>query len=157
MGIGSSFAEAFAKSQLAAGVVMPRSGKAFISVRDADKHKAVAVGRDLVALGFEMLATSGTAKALERAGVPCDKVNKVGEGRPHIVDMIKNDDISFIINTTEGKQAIADSYAIRREALQHKVTYTTTMTGAQATCIALKQTVVYDVHSLQQLHGEMTS
>jgi len=156
MGIGYSFAEAFAKSQLAAGAVMPRSGKAFISVRDADKHKVADVGRDLVELGFEVLATSGTAKALEKAGVPCDKVNKVAEGRPHIVDMIKNDDISFIVNTTEGKQAIADSYAIRREALQHKVTYTTTMTGARVTCMALKQTVAYDVRNLQQLHGEIT-
>ncbi|MFQ5488924.1 MAG: carbamoyl-phosphate synthase large subunit, partial [Gammaproteobacteria bacterium] len=124
MGVGRSFAEAFAKSQLAAGVELPRGGKAFVSVRDADKKRAVEVARDLVALGFKVLATRGTAGVLEAAGVPCERVNKVAEGRPHIVDMIKNDEISLIINTTEGKQAIADSYAIRREALLHKVTYT---------------------------------
>ncbi len=156
MGIGATFPEAFAKAQLAAGVLMPRGGKVFVSVRDADKPKVAQMGRDLAALGFEVLATAGTARALEKAGVPCVKVNKVGEGRPHIVDMIKNDDISFIINTVEGKQAIADSYEIRREALQHKVAYTTTMTGALATCMALKQAEDYDVHSLQQLHGDLT-
>ncbi len=156
MGVGATFPEAFAKAQLAAGVVMPRGGKVFLSVRDAEKPKVARLGRDLVDLGFEILATAGTARALEKAGVPCVKVNKVGEGRPHIVDMIKNDDISFIVNTTEGKQAIADSYAIRREALQHKVTYTTTLTGALATCMALKQAEDYDVHCLQQLHGDLT-
>ena len=155
MGVGATFPEAFAKAQLAAGVVMPRGGKVFLSVRDADKPKVARLGRDLVELGFEILATAGTARALETAGVPCVKVNKVGEGRPHVVDMIKNDDISFIVNTTEGKQAIADSYAIRREALQHKVTYTTTLTGALATCMALKQAEDYDVHCLQQLHGDL--
>ncbi len=154
MGIGRSFAAAFGKSQLAAGVVLPQGGKLFISVRDADKDKAVVVARDLVTLGFRVLATAGTARALETAGVPCVKVNKVGEGRPHIVDMIKNGDISLIINTTAGKQAIADSYAIRREALQYKVPYTTTMAGARVTCMALQQSGQYEIFSLQQLHGE---
>jgi len=154
IGIGRSFAEAFEKSQLAAGVVLPDGGKLFISVRDADKDKAVAVARGLVERGFRVLATVGTARALEVAGVPCVKVNKVGEGRPHIVDMIKNGDISLIINTTAGKQAIADSYAIRREALQYKVPYTTTMAGARVTCMALQQSGQYEIFSLQQLHGE---
>ncbi len=156
MGVGRSFAEAFAKSQLAAGVDLPRGGKAFVSVRDADKARAVEVARTLVALGFRVLATRGTARTLEAAGVPCERVNKVAGGRPHVVDMIKNGEISLIVNTTDGRQAIADSYAIRREALQHKVSYVTTITGALATCLALQQTDNYDVYSLQQLHRELT-
>ncbi|MBK8162442.1 MAG: carbamoyl-phosphate synthase large subunit [Gammaproteobacteria bacterium] len=151
MGIGRSFAEAFAKSQVAAGIDLPTGGRAFISVRDADKARAVEVARELVAQGFELLATGGTAKTLETAGVPCAKVMKVGEGRPHIVDMIKNDEISLIINTTEGKQAIADSYEIRRAALHHKVTYTTTIAGARATSMALRQSGDFTVNALQQL------
>jgi carbamoyl-phosphate synthase large subunit len=151
MGIGATFAEAFAKSQVAAGIDLPRGGRAFISVRDADKPRAVEVARDLVALGFELLSTGRTAKTLELAGVPCAKVMKVGEGRPHIADMIKNDEISLIINTTEGKQAIADSYEIRRAALQHKVTYTTTLAGARATTLALRQSGDFTVHALQAL------
>ena len=151
MGIGRTFAEAFAKSQVAAGIDLPAGGRAFISVRDADKARAVAVARELVALGFELLATAGTAKTLETAGVPCAKVMKVGEGRPHIADMIKNDEISLVINTTEGKQAIADSYEIRRAALQHKVTYTTTLAGARATSTALRQAGDFSVTALQKL------
>ncbi|MDR2877187.1 MAG: carbamoyl-phosphate synthase large subunit [Chromatiales bacterium] len=151
MGIGETFAEAFAKSQQAAGIDLPRGGRAFFSVRDADKQGAVPVARDLVALGFELVATRGTAKTLELAGVPCAKVNKVGEGRPHVVDMIKNDEISLIINTTEGKQAIADSYEIRRAALHRKVAYSTTMAGARATCLALKQSGELRVTALQEL------
>ncbi len=157
MGIGWSFAEAYAKSQLAAGVRLPSGGKAFISVRDADKPKAVEVARELVALGFKVLATRGTARILEAAGVPCERVNKVGEGRPHVVDMIKNEEIRFIVNTTEGKPAIADSYAIRREALQRKVTYVTTIAGAWAYCQAMKLSGKYTVESLQRLHRELTS
>ncbi|MEQ6342137.1 MAG: carbamoyl-phosphate synthase large subunit [Gammaproteobacteria bacterium] len=155
MGIGRSFAEAFAKSQEAAGITLPRGGRAFISVREADKPRVAAVARDLVALGFKVLATRGTAKILEGEGVPCIKVNKVAEGRPHIVDMIKNDEISLIINTTEGKQAIADSYEIRRAALQHKVTHSTTLAGAWATCLALQQPDDRAVNRLQDLHQEL--
>ena len=125
-------------------------------MRDADKPRAVEVGRELVAMGFTVLATRGTARALEAAGVPCERVNKVGEGRPHIVDMIKNGEVSIIVNTTEGRQAIADSYAIRREALQHRITYATTMAGARVTCMALKQSDDFEVYSLQQLHRELT-
>ncbi len=151
MGIGATFAEAFAKSQQAAGIELPRGGRAFLSVRDADKARAVSVAGDLTALGFELVATHGTAKTLELAGVPCAKVNKVGEGRPHIVDMVKNGEISLIINTTEGKQAIADSCEIRRAALRHKVTYTTTIAGAWATCMAMKQSGDFSVNALQTL------
>lgn len=155
MGIGRSFGEAFAKSQLAAGIDLPRSGIAFLSVRDADKRGIVDVARGLSELGFELLATRGTALALQKAGILCTVVNKVKEGRPHIVDRIKNDDISLIINTTEGKSAIGDSFTIRRTALQHKVTYTTTMAGARATILAIKALDATDVNCLQNLHKEL--
>ncbi|MFZ5594389.1 MAG: carbamoyl-phosphate synthase large subunit [Pseudomonadota bacterium] len=157
MGVGRSFAEAFAKSQQAAGIILPRGGRAFISVREADKPRVAELARDLADLGFELYATRGTAKVLNDAGVVCNKINKVAEGRPHIVDMIKNDQISFIVNTTEGKLAIADSYEIRRTALQHKVTYTTTLAGARATCMAIKQGDEHGVDRLQDLHKELTA
>jgi len=155
MGIGESFGEAFAKAQLGAGDTLPLGGRAFLSVRDADKPGVALVARDLAALGFEILATRGTAEVLRRAGVMCRSVNKVQEGRPHIVDMIKNDEIRIIVNTTEGKQAIADSYTIRRAALQGKVSYTTTLAGARATCLALKCLDKTDVNSLQGLHARL--
>jgi carbamoyl-phosphate synthase large subunit len=154
MGAGISFGEAFAKALWGAGVNLPRGGKAFVSVRDVDKPGAVQVARDLTSLGFEVLATRGTAAALEEGGVACTVVNKVNEGRPDIVDMIKNDEISLIVNTTESKQAIADSYTIRRNALQHKVTYTTTLAGGTATCMALQQLDAIRIISLQELHKE---
>jgi len=151
MGIGRSFGEAFAKSQLAAGINLPRSGVAFLSVRDADKLPLVDVARELITLGFKLLATRGTARVLMNAGITCTIINKVTEGSPHIVDSIKKEAISFIVNTTEGKQAIADSFTIRRMALQHKVTYTTTLAGARATVLAFKA-VVQNVYRLQDLH-----
>ena len=157
MGVGRSFAEAFAKSQLAAGSFLARGGRAFISVRDADKRHAVKIASDLAALGFALVATRGTAAALEQAGLEVQTVLKVIEGRPHIVDMIKNGEISFIVNTTEGKQAIADSYSIRREALQHKIPYTTTIAGARASCLAMAKEYNYDVYALQDLHKELNS
>jgi carbamoyl-phosphate synthase large subunit len=155
MGVGRSFGEAFAKSQLAAGSDLPRSGLAFLSVRDADKNAVVDVARELAALGFDLLATRSTAQVIESAGIHCPVVNKVTQSRPNIVDRIKNDDISFIVNTTEGKQAIADSFAIRRSALQYKVTYTTTIAGARATILALKALDATDVNCLQNLHQEL--
>ena len=154
MGVGESFGEAFAKSQLAAGVKIPCAGRAFISVREVDKKGAVDVARDLVKLGFDLVATHGTARVIAEAGIPVTPVNKVMEGRPHIVDMIKNDEISLIINTTEGKQAIADSFTIRREALQRKVTYTTTIAGAWATVQAMTFLPPERVYRLQDLHKE---
>ncbi len=153
MGVGKTFGEAFAKGQLAAGEIFPRSGHAFISVKEIDKEEAVIVAKELTALGYEIFATHGTCKALIEAGVICKRVNKVREGQPHIVDMLKNDDIDLIVNTTEGKKAIADSYSIRRTALQHKVFYTTTMAGALATVEALKQRDRIGVNSLQDLHS----
>jgi carbamoyl-phosphate synthase large subunit len=156
MGVGATFAEAFAKAQLAAGVVLPRRGKAFVSVRDADKARVVVMARRLVERGFELYATSGTAAVLEAAGVACQRINKVTEGRPHIVDMIKNNEVNLIVNTAEGKQAIKDSFSIRREALLRKVSYTTTMAGADATSLALQYLDTEEVRSLQQLHKEIT-
>ncbi|NOX92688.1 MAG: carbamoyl-phosphate synthase large subunit [Gammaproteobacteria bacterium] len=155
MGIGKDFAEAFAKALLGAGVNLPSEGAAFVSVRDDDKAGAVAVAEKLVALGFGVVATHGTAKVLRDAGVKCSLVDKVGEGRPHIVDMIKNDEISLIVNTTEGTQAIADSGTIRSNALQRKVTYTTTLAGAEAMCLAMAQGESSVVNRLQDLHQEM--
>ena len=155
MGVGRTFGEAFAKAQLGAGDQLPRGGQAFISVRDADKPKAVEVARELERLGFRLVATKGTAAALHAFDLACDTVHKVGEGRPHVVDMIKNDQINLIINTTEGKQAIADSYSIRREALMHKVSYTTTIAAARATCQALRELDNGSVNCLQDLHREL--
>ncbi len=155
MGVGRNFPEAFLKSQLAAGIVLPEGGRAFVSVREPDKRGVVQVARDLVELGFEVFATRGTQRVLEEAGVPSTIVNKVTEDRPHIVDMIKNDEIAFIVNTTEDKQAIADSFLIRREALNHKVTYTTTLAGAAATVKAMKQRDKPGVNRLQDLHTEL--
>ena len=152
MGVGDSFGEAFAKSQLGSGEVLPTSGTAFISVREDDKPFAVDVVRDLIELGFEVVATAGTAKVLEAAGLTVRRVNKVTEGRPHIVDMIKNDEIDLVINTTEGRQSIADSYSIRRNALQHKVYSTTTLAGGEAVCTALKFGPERAVRRLQDLH-----
>jgi carbamoyl-phosphate synthase large subunit len=154
MGIGLTFAEAFAKGQLAVGENISNSGLAFISVRDEDKAEAVKVARELANIGFLLCATHGTARALKDAGLECRGVNKVREGQPHIVDMLKNDEIDLIVNTTEDKQAIADSYSIRRTALHHKVFYTTTMAGAHATVLALKQGNSTAVNSLQELHRD---
>jgi carbamoyl-phosphate synthase large subunit len=155
MGIGRSFGEAFGKSQQAAGIDLPASGRAFISVREADKKRVLTIAKGLASLGFELLATHGTATTLQQAGITCTAVNKVLEGSPHIVDKIKNNEISFIVNTTEGKQAIADSFTIRRTALQHKVPYTTTIAGAYATLLALKALDAKEVNRLQDLHKEL--
>ena len=157
MGVGRTFGEAFGKSQLAAGMVLPAGGVAFLSVRDADKARVVRVARDLVELGFEVVATRGTAEVIGAAGVPCRRVNKVKEGRPHIVDMLKNGEVSLIVNTTEGEQAIADSYAIRRTALKNKVAYTTTLAGARAVVMALRGPGTGEVHRLQDLHRGLFS
>jgi len=152
MGTGRTFGEAYAKSQTASGVVLPRSGVCLISVRERDKDGAVALARNLAARGFEIVATSGTAAALRAAGLECRAVNKVREGRPHIVDMIKNDEIDLIVNTTEGKQATLESNSIRREAVHRRVTYYTTLAAALATCEALDHIDEVAVNRLQDLH-----
>ncbi len=155
MGVGLTFGEAYAKSQRAAGTKLVRSGRVLMSVRDRDKAGLVPIARGLSEKGFELVATRGTAKALQQAGLSCAVVNKVGQGRPHIVDLIKNGEVQLIINTTEGKQAIADSFRIRREALQHQVSYTTTLAGAHAICLALEALDTDRVYCLQDLHGQL--
>ena len=154
MGLGDCFGEAFAKGLLGAGQIMPRSGRAFISVRDADKKGAIEVAKGLSQFGFEIVATRGTAKVLRQAGIKCQTVNKVAEGRPHVVDIIKNDEVDFIVNTTEGEQAIADSFAIRRSAVQHKVCYTTTLAGGLAACQALQHEATQQVRRLQDIYEQ---
>jgi len=154
MGVGDSFAEAFAKAQAGASEILPtEGGKAFLSVREDDKALAVNVARDLVTLGFEVVSTAGTAKVIEEAGIAVKRINKVTEGRPHIVDMIKNREINLIINTTEGRQSIADSYSIRRNALQQKICITTTIAAGQAVCEAMKFGIEKNVRRLQDLHA----
>jgi len=157
MGTGRTFGEAYAKAQAASGVVLPTRGVCLISVRDRDKPGAVALARMLMARGFEIVATAGTANALEEAGVPVRRANKVREGRPHIVDMIKNDEINLIVNTTEGKQAIRESRSIRREAVHKRVTYYTTVAAARATCDALDHLNEVEVNRLQDLHRELVA
>ncbi|MBT5923905.1 MAG: carbamoyl-phosphate synthase large subunit [Cellvibrionales bacterium] len=152
MGSGLTFGEAFAKAQLGAGEDLPKGGTAFLSVRDVDKPGLVSVANDLIALGFDLIATKGTQKALAAAGIDSVSINKVQEGRPHIVDAIKNGDVDLIINTTEGRKAIADSSTIRSSALHKKVYYTTTLAGANALCMALNVTDEISVNRLQDLH-----
>jgi carbamoyl-phosphate synthase large subunit len=156
MGTGRSFGEAYAKAQAASGVTLPTRGVCLISVRERDKPGAVELGRRLVRQGFEIVATHGTADWLQRAGIDCRRANKVREGRPHIVDMIKNDEFSLIVNTTEGKQAVRESNSIRREAVARKVTYYTTLNGALATCDAIDHLQEVAVNRLQDLHKEVS-
>jgi len=155
MGTGRTFGEAYAKAQHASGVLLPRSGLCFISVRERDKPSAVALARRLVARGFSLVATDGTANAICNVGIACAKVNKVHDGRPHCVDMIKNGELVLIVNTTEGKQAVRESHSIRREAVQRRVTYYTTLAAAMATCEALDSLDKVDVNRLQDLHQEL--
>ena len=157
MGIGRSFGEAYAKAQLASGVVLPQKGTALISVRDRDKEGAITLAKILVERGFDIVATHGTAATLAAAGVSCRRANKVREGRPHIVDMIKNDEFSLIVNTTEGKQAIQESLPIRAEAVRRYVTYYTTLGAAIATCTALEHIDNIEVNRLQDLHKEVVA
>ena len=155
MGVGASFGEAFVKSQLAAGVKLPKGGQAFISVRNADKQKIVEIGAQLAGLGFTLLATRGTAAALQAGGLAVMVVNKVAEGRPHIVDMIKNNEISLIVNVVDDKRAVRDSVEIRRAALAQRVTYYTTLAGAKAACIGMQAAGALLVYDLQGLHKQL--
>ncbi|MGC8467303.1 MAG: carbamoyl-phosphate synthase large subunit, partial [Acidithiobacillus sp.] len=153
MGIGRSFGEAFLKAQIAAGEHFPRSGTVFLSVRDSDKDAAARIARDLRTLGFSLLATHGTATHLQERGIDCAHVNKVTEGRPHIVDAIKNGKVQMIINTVDERQSVRDSYSIRRAALQMGLTYYTTLAGASAGTAALRVLLDGDwsVEKLQDL------
>ena len=157
MGIGRTFGEAYAKAQLASGVILPRKGVALLSVRDRDKDAAKELAKLLHDMGFDIVATHGTAETLDRAGIPCRRANKVREGRPHIADMIKNNEIDLIVNTTEGKQAIVESLSIRAEAVRRGVTYYTTLGAAVATCRAIEHLDDSDVNRLQDLHNEVVA
>ncbi len=156
MGVGVTFGEAFVKSQLAAGVRLPSGGRAFVSVRDGDKLAAAAIARDLAELGFTILASRGTAAVLAAHGIAVTIINKVAEGRPHIVDMIKNGEVSFIVNTVEDKRtAIRDSRAIRISALAQRVTYYTTISGARAACTGMRHLTALEPYRLQDLHAQL--
>ncbi|TCW32409.1 carbamoyl-phosphate synthase large subunit [Gulbenkiania mobilis] len=156
MGVGKTFAEAYVKSQLAAGDRLPKTGKVFLSVRHGDKNGAIEVARELQRLGFGVCATRGTAKTLQEAGMTVQVVNKVTEGRPHIVDMIKNGEIALVINTVDEKrQAIQDSHSIRRSALQQRVPQYTTLFGAKALCVGMAHAEDFDVYSVQALHASI--
>ncbi len=157
MGTGRTFGEAYAKAQAGSGTSLPTSGTALLSVRERDKPGAVDMARKLISKGFDIVATDGTARMIEAAGLACRRANKVREGRPHIVDMIKNDEIALIVNTTEGRQATRDSMAIRREAVSRRVTYFTTLAAGLATCEALDHLEDVDVNLLQDLHRELKS
>ena len=152
MGIGESFAEAYSKASLAGGTVLPQSGKAFLSVRKADRVKVIELGQKLIARGFDIVATRGTAKSLQEGGVECEIVNKVTEGRPNIVDSIVNEEIDLIVNTSDGSVSIQDSSSIRREALIHKTCYTTTIAGAFAMVAAMDHIEEKTVTRLQDIH-----
>jgi carbamoyl-phosphate synthase large subunit len=164
MGVGKTFGEAFVKSQLGAGTRLPRphnpdgsqAGKVFISVKNNDKTRAVEVARELAAMGFRLIATKGTAQAIAAAGIACETVNKVTEGRPHIVDMIKNNEIALVINTVEERRnAIADSRHIRTSALLNRVTTFTTIAGAEAAVQGMKYLDSLDVISVQEMHAQL--
>jgi len=157
MGVGKTFEEAFVKSQMAANVKLPDSGKVFISVKESDKNKVVEIARDLHAVGFSILATRGTASTIAAAGIPVQAVNKVTEGRPHVVDMIKNNEISLIINTVDEKrQAINDSRSIRTSGLAARVTMYTTVWGAEAAAVGIKNRGELEVYSIQALHAQLS-
>ena len=156
MGVWDSFGEAFIKSQIAAGVRLPKGGRAFVSVRDGDKLAAVHVARELGELGFQVIATRGTARVLAAHGVEVTPVNKVAEGRPHIVDMIKNGEVSLIVNTVEdSRSAVADSRSIRTTALAQRVTYYTTIAGARAACTGMRALPRLVPYRLQELHARL--
>jgi carbamoyl-phosphate synthase large subunit len=158
MGVGKTFGEAFVKSQMGAGTKLPREGKVFLTVKNSDKPRAVKVARELVALGFELFATKGTAAAIASEGVAVKAINKVTEGRPHIVDMIKNNEIALVINTVEERRnAIADSRAIRTSALLARVTTFTTIAGAEAAVEGMKYIDNLDVISVQEMHAMLTA
>ncbi len=155
MGIDRTFGTAFAKAQIAAGMILPRSGKVFVSVRDEDKEGVLAAAEGLKRCGFSLVATRGTAAFLSARGIPCDTVRKVNEGRPHVADLIRNGEIALVINTPLGAQSKADSYYIRRASLVYNVPYFTTLAAARAVSLAISELIADDlsVRSLQEYHG----
>jgi carbamoyl-phosphate synthase large subunit len=156
MGLGKTFAEAFIKSQIGSFTKLPKNGKAFISVSPEYYHKVIEVAKSLEQLGFHIVTSKDTAKALKDAGVNVEIVKNIAEGRPHIVDMIKNNEISFIVNVVKDKIMINESFEIRRFALENKVTYFTTISGAKAACIGMNFVEELSVTSIQCLHKMLT-
>ena len=156
MGFGKTFGEAYFKAQRAAGVILPKEGNVFISVRDHDKEPICEVASELIDMGFKIYATSGTFFYLSDAGIVCSKINKVKDGHPHIVDMIKNNEVHLIINTTEGARSIKDSFSIRKEAQNHKISLTTTVSGAKAFCKAIKFIDDFGAQDLKQRHESIS-
>jgi carbamoyl-phosphate synthase large subunit len=155
MGVGATFGEAFLKSQYGASTKLPKKGNVFISVRNHEHPDVIQIGRSLHELGFRLFATKGTAASIQSAGVPVTRVNKVAEGRPHIVDMIKNQDIQLIVNVVEDKRAVKDSASIRTAALAQNVPYFTTLAGGEAACLGMKDRGEITVYDLQGLHGRL--
>jgi carbamoyl-phosphate synthase large subunit len=156
MGVGKTFGEAFVKSQLGAGTKLPTSGRVFLTVKNNDKPRAVEVARALAAMKFDIVATKGTAAAITAAGIACGVVNKVTEGRPHVVDMIKNNEIALVINTVEERRnAIADSRQIRTSSLLARVTTFTTIAGAEAAVEGMKYLDNLSVISVQEMHAQL--
>ncbi len=155
MGIDRAFAHAFLKAQTAAGTLLPDGGVAFLSVRDADKKQVVELGRDLIALGFRLIATGGTADALKKAGVEVSRINKVYQGSPHCVEAMESGDVHFVVNTTEGVKAIVDSHSLRRTALLKQIAYFTTLRGARAAALAIaaRRAETLSVTPLQDYHN----
>ena len=155
MGIGDSFGEAYFKAQRAASVILPKKGNVFLSVRDKDKAAICDIAKDLKKIGFSLYATKGTQVYLENKNIECIQINKVKEGQPHIVDMIKNGDVDLIINTTEGARSIKDSFSIRKEANNNNVCLTTTISGAKAFCKAILFIDNFNVTDIQSRHNTL--
>ena len=155
MGVGSSFSEAYAKAQLGAGEIIPQSGSVFLSVRDSDRPFIANLAKEFIDLGFKIIATKGTARHIEKAGFPVEVIKKVAEGRPHVVDAMKNGEVNLIVNTTEGRQSILDSASIRRTALEEKIYCTTTLEGGRAVCSVLRNKELWSVERLQDLHDKI--
>jgi len=156
MGTGKSFAEAYAKAQLGAGEKIPSEGCVFISVRKSDQKYVAELAKEFHDLGFKLIATKGTAGYISKNNLPVTIVKKVAEGRPHIVDIMKNEDVQLIVNTTEGRQSILDSASIRRTALEEKIYCTTTLEGGRAVCSVLRNKETWSVDRLQDLHDKLT-
>ena len=157
MGIDQSFGLAFAKSQLGAGSNLPLSGTVFISIKDREKKMILSTAQKLYNLGFKIMATSGTSQFFDQAGIPNQMVNKVREGRPHVVDRMKNGEIQLVINTTIGSKSVSESYSIRQTALVHRIPYTTTVAGARATAEAIEamQQKKVSVRTIQEYHQDL--
>ena len=156
MGVGSSFSEAYAKAQLGAGEIIPKKGSVFLSVRDSDRPFVAELAKEFFDLGFKIIATKGTARHIEEAGIKVENIKKVAEGRPHVVDAMKNGQVNLIVNTTEGKQSILDSASIRRTALEEKIYCTTTLEGGRAVCSVIRNKDLWSVERLQDLHDKIS-